>query len=327
MTNEFTGSIRRPARGGDQPLRAGTPWLAYRRHAGAVVWAGQASPSDAAWPRRSCRRCSCASGNAPDRFRPGRGTPRSYLLAQCHGRSVDLLRAETARRRREGARRASHRRGRGTTSSARSGTSPSPTTCRPPSLAPGGRAGRHPASRLPRRPHLPGGGRHPRRAPEGTGEEPDPGGLKRLRVELAAVGVAAGTRGGAAVITRHDDPPTCSGPTPRHRRPRRGRRDRSPPGADLCRVRPGGRRSPRGGVAPRAQRGERLEGMWGSHRRRAVPAASRRAGSAPSRTPSRRAGSGDRHRSRRPAIWSFRAGQGVRRRAERGGLLRWWRSP
>ena len=39
--------------------------------------------------------------NDPEKFDPDRGTLRSYLLAQCHGRSVDLLRSETSRRRRE----------------------------------------------------------------------------------------------------------------------------------------------------------------------------------------------------------------------------------
>ena len=37
----------------------------------------------------------------PDRFDPSRGTLRSYLLAQCHGRAVDIVRAEDARRHRE----------------------------------------------------------------------------------------------------------------------------------------------------------------------------------------------------------------------------------
>jgi RNA polymerase sigma-70 factor (ECF subfamily) len=37
----------------------------------------------------------------PDRFDPDRGSLRSYLLAQSHGRAVDLLRSETSRRRRE----------------------------------------------------------------------------------------------------------------------------------------------------------------------------------------------------------------------------------
>src|SRR4051794_26597806 len=37
----------------------------------------------------------------PERFDPGRGTMRAFLLAQVHRRSVDLVRAETARRARE----------------------------------------------------------------------------------------------------------------------------------------------------------------------------------------------------------------------------------
>jgi RNA polymerase sigma-70 factor (ECF subfamily) len=39
--------------------------------------------------------------NEPERFEPERGSLRSFLLAQVHGRSVDLLRAEVARRGRE----------------------------------------------------------------------------------------------------------------------------------------------------------------------------------------------------------------------------------
>jgi RNA polymerase sigma-70 factor (ECF subfamily) len=38
---------------------------------------------------------------APERFEPARGSLRSFLLAQTHGRSVDALRAEVARRNRE----------------------------------------------------------------------------------------------------------------------------------------------------------------------------------------------------------------------------------
>jgi RNA polymerase sigma-70 factor, ECF subfamily len=39
--------------------------------------------------------------NQPERFDPERGSLRSYLLAQTHGRSVDVLRADASRRRRE----------------------------------------------------------------------------------------------------------------------------------------------------------------------------------------------------------------------------------
>jgi len=37
----------------------------------------------------------------PERFEPARGSLRSFLLAQCHSRAVDLIRSESARRRRE----------------------------------------------------------------------------------------------------------------------------------------------------------------------------------------------------------------------------------
>ena len=37
----------------------------------------------------------------PDRFDPSRGSLRSYLLADCHGRAVDRIRADRARSRRE----------------------------------------------------------------------------------------------------------------------------------------------------------------------------------------------------------------------------------
>ena len=38
---------------------------------------------------------------SPERFDPDRGSLRSFLLAQCHGRAVDIIRSESARRRRE----------------------------------------------------------------------------------------------------------------------------------------------------------------------------------------------------------------------------------
>lgn len=39
--------------------------------------------------------------NQSERFDPERGTLRSFLLAHAHGRAVDLLRSDAARRRRE----------------------------------------------------------------------------------------------------------------------------------------------------------------------------------------------------------------------------------
>ncbi len=39
--------------------------------------------------------------HSPDRFDPARGSLRSFLLAQAHGRAIDIVRSETARQRRE----------------------------------------------------------------------------------------------------------------------------------------------------------------------------------------------------------------------------------
>ena len=39
--------------------------------------------------------------NEPEKFDPERGSLRAYLLAHCHGRSVDRLRSESSRRERE----------------------------------------------------------------------------------------------------------------------------------------------------------------------------------------------------------------------------------
>ena len=39
--------------------------------------------------------------NEPEKFDPDRSSLRSFLLAQTHGRAVDLLRSDTSRRRRE----------------------------------------------------------------------------------------------------------------------------------------------------------------------------------------------------------------------------------
>ena len=39
--------------------------------------------------------------NQPDRFDPARGSLRSFLLAQAHGRAVDAVRSSSSRRARE----------------------------------------------------------------------------------------------------------------------------------------------------------------------------------------------------------------------------------
>lgn len=74
---------------------------AYRRHAGAVHGLARRLLSDPALAEEIVQEVFLRLWNHPDKFDPGRGTLRAYLLAQCHGRSVDLLRSDTSRRRRE----------------------------------------------------------------------------------------------------------------------------------------------------------------------------------------------------------------------------------
>jgi RNA polymerase sigma-70 factor (ECF subfamily) len=74
---------------------------AYRRHAGAVYALSKRLLADATLAEEVVQEVLLRLWNAPDRFDPERGTLRSYLLAQAHGRSVDLLRSEVSRRRRE----------------------------------------------------------------------------------------------------------------------------------------------------------------------------------------------------------------------------------
>jgi RNA polymerase sigma-70 factor (ECF subfamily) len=74
---------------------------AYRRHAGAVFGLSRRLLVDTSLAEEVVQEVFLRLWNDPDKFDPGRGSLRSYLLAQCHGRSVDLLRSETSRRRRE----------------------------------------------------------------------------------------------------------------------------------------------------------------------------------------------------------------------------------
>ena len=104
--------------------------------------------------------------------RPRTGSLRSCLLAQTHGRAVDLLRSESSRRAAGGAAGPSAAGGQATTSSARSGDLTSPSTYEAAVAAPARRAPGHRA-RLLRRPHLPRGRRLPRR-PRGHHQEPHP---------------------------------------------------------------------------------------------------------------------------------------------------------
>ncbi|HEX3539988.1 MAG TPA: sigma-70 family RNA polymerase sigma factor [Acidimicrobiales bacterium] len=73
----------------------------YRRHAGAVFGLARRVVNDAALAEEVVQEVFLRLWNQPERFDPERGSLRSFLLAQTHGRAVDLLRADSSRRRRE----------------------------------------------------------------------------------------------------------------------------------------------------------------------------------------------------------------------------------
>ena len=74
---------------------------AYRRHAGAVFALARRLLADAALAEEIVQEVFLRIWNQPEKFDPERGSLRSYLLAQTHGRSVDVLRSESSRRARE----------------------------------------------------------------------------------------------------------------------------------------------------------------------------------------------------------------------------------
>jgi RNA polymerase sigma-70 factor (ECF subfamily) len=73
----------------------------YRRHAGAVFGLARRVLADATRAEEIVQEVFLRLWNDPDRFDPARGSLRSFLLAQTHGRAVDLLRSDTSRRARE----------------------------------------------------------------------------------------------------------------------------------------------------------------------------------------------------------------------------------
>lgn len=74
---------------------------AYRRHAGAVLGLARRLLADEAAAEEVVQEVYLRLWNRPEAFDPGRGSLRSFLLAQAHGRAVDVLRSDQARRRRE----------------------------------------------------------------------------------------------------------------------------------------------------------------------------------------------------------------------------------
>ena len=73
----------------------------FRRHGGAVFALARRVLGDAGRAEEIVQEVFVRLWHAPERFDPERGSLRSYLLAQAHGRSVDLLRSDSARAGRE----------------------------------------------------------------------------------------------------------------------------------------------------------------------------------------------------------------------------------
>jgi RNA polymerase sigma-70 factor (ECF subfamily) len=74
---------------------------AYRRHGGAVHALSRRIIRSDPSAEEVTQEVFLDLWQHPEKFDAQRGTLRSFLLARTHGKSVDLIRAETARRRRE----------------------------------------------------------------------------------------------------------------------------------------------------------------------------------------------------------------------------------
>ncbi|MGH9064075.1 MAG: sigma-70 family RNA polymerase sigma factor [Acidimicrobiales bacterium] len=74
---------------------------AYRRHAGAVYALAHRVLGDPGVAEEVVQEVFVRLWDHPEKFDSERGSLRSFLLAQSHGRAVDVLRSDTSRRRRE----------------------------------------------------------------------------------------------------------------------------------------------------------------------------------------------------------------------------------
>lgn len=74
---------------------------AYRRHAGAVFALASRVLASKNLAEEVVQEVFLRLWHDADRFDPERGSLRSWLLAQAHGRAVDMLRSEVARKNRE----------------------------------------------------------------------------------------------------------------------------------------------------------------------------------------------------------------------------------
>ena len=74
---------------------------AYRRHGGAVFGLAKRVLQNPTEAEDVTQEVFLRLWNQPDRFDSSRGSLRSFLLAQAHGRAVDAVRSSSSRRQRE----------------------------------------------------------------------------------------------------------------------------------------------------------------------------------------------------------------------------------
>ena len=74
---------------------------AYRRHSGPVFGLAKRLVRDQTLAEDVTQEVFLRLWNRPDAYDPDRGSLRSFLLSHTHGRSIDLIRSEGARRTRE----------------------------------------------------------------------------------------------------------------------------------------------------------------------------------------------------------------------------------
>lgn len=73
----------------------------YRRHAGAVFSLARRLLYEASLAEEVTQEVFVRLWREPERFDPGRGSLRTFLLSMAHGRAIDLLRSERSRKARE----------------------------------------------------------------------------------------------------------------------------------------------------------------------------------------------------------------------------------